>query len=79
MLVKVNELIFFTDFYILHMEDSASLNLSPILLGRPFLKTIKTKINVHDGTLLMEFDNEIVKFNIFEAMKHPETINLCFL
>ena len=70
-LVKVNELIFLTDFYILHMEDSASSNPSPILLGRPFLKTAKTKIDVHDGTLSMEFDNEVVKFNIFDAMKHP--------
>ena len=69
--MKVNELIFPADFYILHMEDSASLNPSPILLGRPFLKTAKIKIDVHDGTLSMEFDNKIVKFNIFEAMKHP--------
>ena len=70
-LVKVNRLIFSADFYILHMEDSASSNPSPILLGRPFLKTAKTKIDVHDGTLSMEFDNEVVKFNIFDAMKHP--------
>ena len=70
-LVKVNELIFPIDFYILYMEDSTSLNPNPILLGRPFLKTAKAKIDVHDGTLSMEFDNEIVRFNIFEAMKHP--------
>ena len=41
------------------------------MLGRPFLKIAKAKIDVHDGTLSMEFDNEIVRFNIFEAMKHP--------
>ena len=28
-------------------------------------------INVHDGVLTMEFNGEIVKFNLFEAMKHP--------
>jgi hypothetical protein len=41
------------------------------LLGRPFLKTSKTKVDVHSGTLTMEFDGEIVKFNIYDAMKYP--------
>ena len=27
-------------------------------------------INVHDGALTMEFDGEVVKFNLFEAMKY---------
>ncbi|XP_040930127.1 uncharacterized protein [Gossypium hirsutum] len=36
-LVKVNELIFPTDFYIIDMEDGNSANSSEILLGRPFL------------------------------------------
>ena len=72
-LVQVNELIFPADFYILNMEDSNSPNPAPILLGRPFLKTAKTKIDVHDGTLTMEFDGEIVKFNIFEAMRYPHS------
>ena len=70
-LVQVNELVFPADFYILNMEDSASPNPAPILLGRPFLKTARTKIDVHNGTLSMEFDGETVKFNIFEAMRYP--------
>ena len=70
-LVKVNNLIFSVDFYILYMEDNASSTPSPILLGRPFLKTSKTKINVDKGTLTMEFDGETTKFNIFEEIKNP--------
>ena len=66
--MQVNELIFPTDFYILNMEDNASPNPAPILLGRPFLKIARTKIDLHNGTLTIEFDGEIVKFNIFEAM-----------
>lgn len=31
-----------------------------ILLGRPFLKRAKTKIDIHSGTVSMEFDGEIV-------------------
>ena len=70
-LVKVNELIFPADFYILHMKDSASLNLSPILLGRPFLKTSKTKIDVDKRKLTMEFDGEIIAFDVFKEIQTP--------
>ena len=45
------------------------------MLGRPFLKTSKTKIDVHSGTLTMEFDGKIVKFNIYDAMKYPDDDN----
>ncbi|RDX93012.1 hypothetical protein CR513_24793, partial [Mucuna pruriens] len=33
--------------------------------------TARTKIDVHAGTLSMEFGDTLVQFNIFEAMKHP--------
>lgn len=46
-----------------------------ILLGRPILKTSKTKVDVHSGTLTMEFNGEIVKFNIYDAMKYPSDDN----
>ncbi|XP_023729289.1 uncharacterized protein LOC111876964 [Lactuca sativa] len=55
-LVQVNELVFPADFYVLDMDDYESPNLSSILLGRPFLKTARKKIDVYDGTLSMEFD-----------------------
>ena len=44
---------------------------APILLGRPLLKTSKTKIDVHSGTPIVEFDGEAVKLNIYDAMKYP--------
>ncbi len=50
----------------------------PLLLGRPFLKTARTKIDVHKGNLTMEFDGEIIKFNIFDAMRYPTDINFVF-
>ena len=28
-------------------------------------------INMHNGALTMEFDGEVVKFNLFDAMKYP--------
>ncbi|RDX86591.1 hypothetical protein CR513_32056, partial [Mucuna pruriens] len=33
--------------------------------------TARTKIDTHAETLLMEFGDTLVQFNIFEAMKHP--------
>ena len=70
-LVRVGELIFPTDFYILDMEEEFSHGSALIILGRPFLKIARTKIDVHVGTLSMEFDDIIVRFNILDAMKHP--------
>ncbi|RDX65082.1 Retrovirus-related Pol polyprotein, partial [Mucuna pruriens] len=53
------------------MEDETSGKESTLILGRPFLMTARTKIDVHAGMLLMEFGDTLVQFNIFEAMKHP--------
>ncbi|RDX78886.1 Retrovirus-related Pol polyprotein from transposon gypsy, partial [Mucuna pruriens] len=70
-LVQVNELIFPANFYVLDMEDETSGKGSTLILGQPFLMAARTKINVHARTLLMEFGDNLVQFNIFEAMKHP--------
>ncbi|XP_027122262.1 uncharacterized protein [Coffea arabica] len=70
-LVKINELVFPADFYVLDMDDEHSHDPLPLLLGRPFLSTTRTKIDVNKGTLSMEFDGSIVHFNIFESMKYP--------
>ena len=67
-LVQVNELVFPADFYVLDMKDEDAANPTPLLLGRPFMKTTRAKIDVFNGTLTMEFDGEVVRFNIFEAM-----------
>ncbi|XP_010242023.1 PREDICTED: uncharacterized protein LOC104586472 [Nelumbo nucifera] len=61
-LVKVNDLVFSADFYVLDMDNGDQT--TPILLGRPFLKTSKTKIDVYSGTLTMEFDGKIEVFEL---------------
>jgi len=52
------------------MEDESPSNKSPIILGRPFLKTTRTKIDVHSDTLFMEFGDIVVNFDIFDSMRH---------
>ncbi|XP_068329724.1 uncharacterized protein [Pyrus communis] len=69
-LVQVNHLIFLAEFYVLDMEDSTHSPPLPILLGRPFMKTARTKIDVFRGTLTMEFDGDIIDFNISKAIRN---------
>lgn len=52
----MSELIFPSDFYVLDMRDDGSPNSSSIILGRPFLKTARTKIDVYEVTLSTEFN-----------------------
>ena len=78
-LVRVNELIFPVDFYIIDMDDEFASNSTHILLDRPFMKIARTKIDVHKGTLSFEFDGEIITFNIFYAMKYPEDSKSVFI
>ena len=56
------------------MEDGFSQGLVPIILGRPFMKTARTKIDVYAGTLSMEFGDITVHFNILRVVvrcMHP--------
>ena len=62
----------------LDMEDEGSPMPTPFLLGRLFMKTARTKIDVYNGFLTMEFDGEVVRFNILEAMRYPSDVLSCF-
>ncbi|KAM2671214.1 hypothetical protein EV1_007050 [Malus domestica] len=77
-LVQVNHLVFPADFYVLEMDESDHAPSLPILLGRPFMKTAQTKIDVYSGTLSMEFDGEVVNFNLSDSIKYPSEDHLCF-
>ena len=74
LLVQVNELVFPADFYVIDMEEDSHPKSTSILLGRPFLKTSR-KIDIHNGTLSMEFDGNIIHFNIYEAMRFPSDVS----
>ncbi|KAL0290672.1 UNVERIFIED_CONTAM: hypothetical protein Scaly_2661300 [Sesamum calycinum] len=78
-LVQVNELVFLTDFFCDRYKEDNSPNSTSILLGRPFPKTARTKIDVHNGTLTMEFDGEVIRFNIYESMRYPSDVPIALL
>ncbi|CAM8969262.1 unnamed protein product [Rhodiola kirilowii] len=69
-LVQVGKLVFPADFYVLKMENGGPTDHAPILLGRPFLKTSKMKIDCGSGMLSMEVEGEVFSFDIFQAMKY---------
>ncbi|KAM2016485.1 hypothetical protein ACFX16_046894 [Malus domestica] len=77
-LVQVGNLIFPSDFYVVDTEDSPHSTPLPILLGRPFMKIARTKIDVFKGTLTMEFDGEVIDFNLSESIKFPKDDHSCF-
>ena len=77
-LVQVNKLIFPADFFILKTEEDDTHNPATLLLGRPFMMTAKTNIDMDEGTVSVKFDEDIVKFSIYDSMKYPiEQHSLC--
>ncbi|KAL5580055.1 hypothetical protein UlMin_012497 [Ulmus minor] len=64
-LVKVYKFIFPADFIVLDMEEDREI---PLILGRPFLATGRTLIDVHQGKLILRVQDEQVTFNVFKAM-----------
>ena len=66
-LVQVNHLIFPADFYVLDMDEGGRSS-TPLLLGRPFMSTARTKIDVCERALTMEFEGDVISFNISETL-----------
>ena len=75
-LVKVDKFIFLTDFIVLDMEEDKEI---PIILGRPFLATGRAMIDVQRGELKLRVQEDEVKFNVFEAVRHPTESDTCFM
>ena len=75
-LVKVDKFIFPADFIVLDMEEDKEI---PIILGRPFFATGRAMIDVQRGELKLRVQEDEVKFNVFEAVRHPAEIDTCFM
>ncbi|KAH9801229.1 hypothetical protein KPL71_000949 [Citrus sinensis] len=73
-LVKVDKFIFPVDFIVLDFEADKEV---PIILGRPFLATGKTLIDVQKGELTMRVNDQQVTFNVLDVMKSPDEIEDC--
>ncbi|XP_041995841.1 uncharacterized protein LOC121745957 [Salvia splendens] len=70
-IVKVNNFLYPADFFVIKMTEPAAKESSGVLLGRPFLSTTNTIIDVRNGMISLDFKGEQYTFNIDEAMKKP--------
>ncbi|KAL1568768.1 hypothetical protein AAHA92_00340 [Salvia divinorum] len=70
-IVKVHDFLYPADFHVIRMSEADSAESSGVLLGRPFLRTSKTLIDVCEGTICLDYHGEKYTFNIDEAMKKP--------
>nr|XP_023872628.1 uncharacterized protein LOC111985214 [Quercus suber] len=74
-LVKVDKFIFLADFIVLDMDEDEEI---PLILGRPFLATGRTLINVQQGKLVLRVGEDDVTFDGFKPMKFPFETHSCF-
>ena len=65
-LIKVGKFIFPMDFVVNDIEEDKQV---PLLLGRPFLATRATLIDVKKGELTLRVGNEAVHFNLNHSLK----------
>ena len=71
-LIKVGKFIFPMDFVVIDIEEDKQV---PLLLGRPFLATGATLIDVKKGELTLRVGDEAVHFNLNHNLKQPELSN----
>jgi len=65
-LVKINKFVFPVDFIVLDMDEDNSI---PLILGRPFLATAKTKIDVATGELILRVGDESINLQALDSAK----------
>ncbi|KAL1563931.1 hypothetical protein AAHA92_06348 [Salvia divinorum] len=70
-IVKIHNYLYPADFHVIKMAEPMSAGSGRVLLGRPFLRTAKTIIDVSDGTICLDYHGEKYTFSIDEAMKKP--------
>ncbi|CAN6713104.1 unnamed protein product [Malus baccata var. baccata] len=74
LIIKVDNLYLPGDFVILDMDEDMQ---TPIILGRPFMATARTLIDVEAGTLTLRMQDQSVVFGLFEATKRPCDVQDC--
>ncbi|XP_070673392.1 uncharacterized protein [Malus domestica] len=74
-IIKVDKFYLPADFIVLNMEEDKEV---PLILGRPFMATARTLIDVEAGTLTLRVQRESVVFKLFEAIKRPFEPEECF-
>src|SRR4051812_8750798 len=73
-LIKVEHFIYPIDFVVLDMEEDRNM---PLILGRAFLRTARTIIDVFEGKILMRLGEEQIEFNVLNSIKYSPKVDSC--
>ena len=68
-LIKVGKFIFPMDFVVIDIKEEKQV---PLVLGRPFLATTTTLIDLKKGELTLRVGDEAVQFNLNHSLKQLE-------
>ncbi|GKF85492.1 reverse transcriptase domain-containing protein [Tanacetum coccineum] len=68
--VKVGKFYFPTDFVVVNFEADPRV---PLILGRSFLRTDRTLIDVYGEEITLRVDNEAVTFNLDQTTRYSST------
>ena len=71
-LVKVDKFVFLVDFVVLGMEEDRE---AWIILGRPFLATGQTLVDVKNNELTLRVGEDQVNFNLYKIMEFSNDAN----
>ncbi|KAI5351921.1 hypothetical protein L3X38_004812 [Prunus dulcis] len=74
LIIKVDNLYLRAYFVVLDMDKDIQ---TPIILGRPFMATAMTLIDMEAGTLTLRVHDQFVVFNLFETAKRPTEQQEC--
>nr|GEW45060.1 hypothetical protein [Tanacetum cinerariifolium] len=76
-IVKVDDFYYPVDFFVMDTESPYKDVQPTIILGRPFLATIETRINCRTGSMDIVFGNKKLRLNVFNFVNFP-TMNECY-
>jgi len=74
-LINVRQFTFPVNFVIIDIEKDFDI---PLILGRPFMLTVKYVVDMGNVNLEMSVEDQKATFNLFEAIKHPNDSKTCF-
>jgi len=74
-LVKLDKFYFLADFIVLDIEEDSNVSL---ILGRSFLDTRRTLIDVEEGEFIFRVQDEQVAFKVFKTTPQPSNVEKCF-
>ena len=65
-IVRIEELEFLIDFVVVDMENEGRI---PLILGRPFMRTSRMAMRIHDGIIILKDQEYVLMYNCSKGKK----------